>query len=188
MSEETSDPATVQPGETAPEAALEALTPAQFTELKAKAAQSTELYERLLRTTADFDNFKKRAARERDEARRSGVEATLGKLLPVLDNFDMALAATVQPNATVETLKVGVAMIHGQLRGVITDSGLEEVDALGQPFDPALHEAVSQLETADVPEGQVVQQLRKGYRFRERLLRPASVVVAKHPSADTAQA
>ena len=184
MSEETSDPTTIQPGETPPaaEAALETITPEQFAELQVKAAQAAELHERLLRTTADFDNFKKRAARERDEARRSAIEATLGKLLPVLDNFDMALAAADQPNADVGTLKIGVGMIHGQLRGVFTEAGLEEVDALGRPFDPSLHEAVSQQETAEVPEGQVVQQLRKGYRLRERLLRPASVVVAKAPA------
>lgn len=185
MSDAPTEPNTVQPGETAPEIAPEPLTPEQLAELKTKAAQSADYYERLLRVTADFDNFKKRAARERDEARRSATESTLGKLLPVLDNFDMALVATNQPNATVETLKVGVTMIHGQLRGIFTDAGVEEINAVGQAFDPSLHEAVSQQETADAPEGQVVQQLRKGYRLRERMLRPASVVVAKKP-AETA--
>ena len=74
-------------------------------------------------------------------------------------------------------------MIHQQLKNVLAEAGLEEVDATGKTFDPNLHEAVSQQETADVPEGQVVQQLRKGYKLRDRLLRPASVVVAKHPTA-----
>ena len=183
MSEEPSSKAdTVQPGEVAgdQEFGAEALSPAQVAELQSKVA---EHYDRLLRVTADFDNFKKRAARERDEARRTGTEVTLTKLLPVLDNFDMALAATNQPNATVETLKVGVNMIHGQMRGIFADAGLEEIAAVGQPFDPSLHEAVSQLETMEVPEGQVVQQLRKGYKLRDRLLRPASVVVSKKPSA-----
>ncbi len=180
MSEEKSSKAdTDQPGE---ESSSEPLTADHIADLKAKAAQATEYYERLLRTTADFDNFKKRAARERDEARRTGTEVTLTKLLPVLDNFDMAMAATNQPNASVETLKVGVNMIHSQLRSAFTDAGLEEVSAVGQPFDPSLHEAVSQLETTEAPEGQVVQQLRKGYKLRDRLLRPASVVVAKKPS------
>ena len=183
MSEAPTEPNTVQPGETAPAPADEPLTPEQLAELQAKAAQAGEHYERLLRVTADFDNFKKRAARERDEARRAATEAVLSKLLPVLDNFDMALVATNQPNANVETLKVGVTMIHGQLRGIFTDAGLEEINAVGQPFDPSLHEAVSQQETADVPEGQVVQQVRKGYRLRDRMLRPASVVVAKKPAA-----
>lgn len=94
----------------------------------------------------------------------------------------MAMAATNQPNASVETLKVGVGMIHGQLRQLFTDQGVEDINAVGQPFDPALHDAVSQQDTTDVPEGQVVQQVRKGYKMRERLFRPAGVVVAKKPA------
>ncbi len=184
MSNESNDPATVQPGETqGAGVSQEALTAAQYMDLQARAAQATEHYERLLRVTADFENFKKRAARERDDARRNATEAVLGRFIPVLDNFDMALAAAGQANATVEALKVGVGMIQGQLKSVFGDAGLEEIPALGQPFDPSLHEAVSQLETSDAPEGQVVQVLRKGYRLRERLLRPASVVVAKAPAS-----
>jgi molecular chaperone GrpE len=183
MSDAQNDPTTVQPGETAPSPDTAPLTPEQIAELQQKAAQGTEHFERLLRLTADFDNFKKRAARERDETRRAATETMLERLLPVLDNFDMALAATSQPNVSVETLKVGVTMIHTQLRQLFSDQGVEALDALGQPFDPAVHEAVSQQETTDVPEGQVVQQLRKGYRLKDRLLRPASVVVAKKPAA-----
>ena len=74
-------------------------------------------------------------------------------------------------------------MIHAQLKSVLTDAGLEEVDATGRPFDPNLHEAVSQQESSEVAEGNVLQQLRKGYRLRERLLRPATVIVAKKPAA-----
>ncbi len=188
MSDAQNDPTTVQPGETEPgldpnPATTEPLAAEQIAELQKLAAAGAEHYDRLLRLTADFDNFKKRAARERDETRRAATEAMLGKLLPVLDNFDMAMAATEQPNVTVETLKVGVSMIHAQLRQVFSDHGAEPVDAMGQAFDPAVHEAVSQQETADVPEGQVVQQLRKGYRLKDRLLRPATVVVAKKPAA-----
>ena len=72
-------------------------------------------------------------------------------------------------------------MIQQQLKNALAETGLEEIDATGKPFDPTLHEAVSQQETADVPEGQVIQQLRKGYKLRERLLRPATVIVAKNP-------
>jgi molecular chaperone GrpE len=74
-------------------------------------------------------------------------------------------------------------MIHTQFKGVLSDSGLQEIDALNQAFDPNQHEAVSDLETKDVPEGHVAQQLRKGYRLRERMIRPATVVVARKPSA-----
>jgi molecular chaperone GrpE len=140
----------------------------------------------LLRTTADFDNFKKRAAREKQEAIRFANEALLEKLVPVLDNFDMALAAAQSAAGdTAQPLQTGVTMIYQQLKKVLTESGLEEVDAAGQAFDPNWHEAVSQQESAEVPEGQVVHQLRKGYKLRERLLRPATVIVARKPAETT---
>lgn len=181
-----------QPAATAPPAAAEPLlvvepatvTPEQLAELKARAARADENWDRLLRTTADFDNFKKRAAREKQEAVKYANEALLQKLVPVLDSLEMALAAaqTTGPDAS-QSLQTGVGMICQQIKAVLAEAGLEEVNAVGKPFDPNFHHALSQQETGDVPEGQVVQQVRKGYRLRERLLRPASVVVAKHPTA-----
>ena len=160
------------------------LTPEQLAELENRAAKADENWDRLLRTTADFENFKKRAAREKQDAIKFANENLLQKLIPVLDNFDMALAATqsVQPDAA-QSLQAGVNMIHQQLKGVLTEAGLEEVDATGKAFDPNLHEAISQTETSETAEGHVVQQLRKGYKLRDRLLRPASVTVAKAPAA-----
>lgn len=159
------------------------VTPEQLEELKARAAKADDNWDRLLRTTADFDNFKKRAAREKQEAIRYANEDLLEKLVPVLDNFEAALSA-VQTSSTGagQSVQAGVAMIFQQLKKVLTESGLEEVDAAGQKFDPNLHEAVSQQETTDVPEGNVIQQLRKGYKLRDRLLRPATVIVAKKPA------
>ena len=160
----------------------ETLTVEQLEELKTRAAKADENWDRLLRVTADFDNFKKRAARERQDASRYANEALIQKLIPILDNFEMALSATQSAQgATADSLQAGVAMIMQQLKGALTDAGVEEVDATGKPFDPNIHEAVSQAETSDVPEGNVVQQLRKGYKLRDRLLRPATVVVAKKP-------
>jgi len=159
------------------------ITPEQLEELKTRAEKGDEHWERLLRTTADFDNFKKRAAREKQDAIRYANEGMLEKLVPVLDNFDAALSAAQASSADgAQSLQTGVAMIFQQLKKVLTESGLEEVDAAGQTFDPNLHEAVSQQESADVPEGAVLQQLRKGYKLRDRLLRPATVVVAKKPA------
>jgi molecular chaperone GrpE len=158
------------------------VSPEQFEELKARAAKADEYWERLLRTTADFDNFKKRAGRERQEAVRFANESLIQKLLPVLDSFEMALAAAQTGAAGGPSLQAGIAMTQQQLRNALAEAGLEEVDAGGQAFDPKLHEAVSQQETDTVPEGHVAQQLRKGYRLRERLLRPAAVVVAKKPA------
>lgn len=157
------------------------LTPEQLDDLKSKAAKAEEHWDRLLRVTADFDNYKKRAARERQEAVKFANESLLEKLIPVLDNFDMALAAANNPQSTLESLRTGISMIHSQLKSVMLESGLEEIDASEQPFDPNWHEAVSQRESADEPEGKVLQQLRKGYKLRDRLVRPASVVVAKKP-------
>jgi molecular chaperone GrpE len=161
-----------------------ALTAAELEELKVRAAKADEYWDRLLRQTADFENFKKRAARERQEAMKFANEGLIQKLLPVLDNFEMALvAAQNAPTDGVQSLRDGVTMILQQLRQVLMDAGLEEVDATGKLFDPNLHEAVSQQESADVPEGQVLMQLRRGYKLRERLLRAATVVVAKKPAA-----
>lgn len=166
----------------APAAPAEPLTDEQIATLKEQAAKAAQYYEQLLRTTADMDNFKKRAARERQDAIKYANESMLERILPVLDNFDMALAAASAPNTTLQSLQAGVSMIQQQLRGAVAESGLEEIDATGKPFDPNLHEAISQQETNDVPEGQVVQQVRKGYKLRDRLLRPASVIVAKKPA------
>ncbi len=153
-------------------------------------AGSTDLHvqlaaaqDRFLRLAADFDNFKKRAARDRDDARRAGAESVLGKLLPVLDNFDMAMLAVSQPNTTLETLRVGVNMIHGQFRNFLSEVGVRELDPVGQPFDPTLHDAVSVQASTEVAEGNVIQQTRKGYQLGDRLLRPASVVVSGKPDA-----
>src|ERR1041385_2883019 len=163
------------------------LTPEQLEELKSRAAKADEHWDRLLRATADFENFKKRAAREKQDAIKFANESLVQKLIPVLDNFEAALAA-VQASAdgTARSLQAGVAMIHQQLKNSLSEAGLEEVDASGKTFDPNLHEAVDRKSTAEAPEGQVVQQLRKGYKFRDRLLRPASVVVAKPPLAPSA--
>jgi molecular chaperone GrpE len=169
-----------EPGE-AP--APEILTPEQLDDLKARAARADENWERVLRTTADFENYKKRAAREREEATKFANESLIKKLVTVLDNFDMALAAAgTQPPEASQSLQTGVAMIHQQLRNVLQEAGLEEVDAAGKKFDPNWHEAVSQQDSAEVPEGQVLQQLRKGYKLRDRLIRPATVVVARKPA------
>jgi molecular chaperone GrpE len=162
----------------------ENLTPEQVDDLKARAGRADENWDRLVRTAADFENFKKRAAREREEAVKFANEALVKKLVTVLDNFEMALAAAgQQPAAGAQSLQAGVAMIHQQLRSVLQETGLEEVDATGKVFDPKWHEAVSQQDSAEVPEGSVLQQLRKGYKLRDRLIRPATVVVARKPAA-----
>jgi molecular chaperone GrpE len=162
------------------------LTPEQIAELQSRAAKADENWERLLRTTADFDNFKKRAAREKIEAAQYATFSLLAKVLPVLDNFEMALAAAQSAkDDKLASLQSGVLMIQQQLKSVLTETGLEEIDATGKLFDPNFHEAVSEQESAEVAEGHVLQQLRKGYKFKDRLLRPATVIVAKSPTENS---
>jgi len=155
-------------------------TPEEAAELRARAVQAEENWSRYLHAAADLENFKRRTARERQEAEKHRHEPLLRELLPVLDNLDTAFAAAQHaPGTSVEALEAGVAMICQQLKSVLAGVGLEEIDATGQVFDPKVHEAVSQQASAEVLEGQVLQQLRKGFKYRDRLLRPASVVVAR---------
>ena len=154
----------------------------EFNELKAKAAKADENWDKYVRAVADLDNFRKRATRERTDAVKYANEGLIEKLLPVVDNFEAALAAASSPQGgNVDSLRTGIQMIHTQLKSFLADAGVEEIDAVNQVFDPNLHEAVSQQATDEAPEGQVVQQMRKGYRLKDRLIRPAMVVVAKKP-------
>jgi molecular chaperone GrpE len=160
----------------------EELSPEELADLKSRAAKADENWDKYVRITADLDNYKKRAVRERSEAVKYANETLLEKLLPIVDNFEAALTAANNASGPgVDSLKTGVNMIYSQLKNFLTENGLEEIEAAGKPFDPNLHEAVSQIPTADVPEGNVAQQMRKGYKLRDRLLRPAMVVVAKKP-------
>jgi molecular chaperone GrpE len=161
------------------------LAPEQLTELQARAAKADEYKDNWLRAAADLENFKKRAARERTEAVQFANAALLQKLLPVLDNFEMAQAAAQgAQDDKLASLQTGIAMIQQQIKSALTEAGLEELDASGRLFDPTFHEAVSQQETDSAPEGHVIQQIRKGYKLRERLLRPSAVIVAKKPAVE----
>jgi molecular chaperone GrpE len=157
-----------------------ALTPAQIEELKERAAKADENWDRFLRQAADLENYKKRAARERQEAVTFANAALLQKIIPTLDAFEMALAAA-KPDPASRSLVEGIVMVSKQLKSTLAEAGLEEIDAAGKKFDPAIHDAVSEKETDEVPEGTVVQQIRKGYKFQNRLIRPAGVVVARKP-------
>jgi molecular chaperone GrpE len=161
----------------------ETLTAAGMEELRAKAAKADEHWDRLLRTRADLENYRKRAVRERQDAIQSAQATLLGRILPALDSFDMAMAATrTGEGVSLESLKTGLELAYGQLKAALSDAGLEEIDAAERVFDPNIHEALSEQESAEVPEGHVLQQVRKGYRLKERLIRPASVIVAKTPA------
>ncbi len=141
------------------------------------AAEAARYKDLALRAQADFDNFRKRAAREKEEAMRYANNGLLEKLLPVLDNFDLGMMAARQA-AGAETIVTGLGMVQRQLEDFLREAGVTVIDAAGAKFDPHLHEALGHEASAEVPEGHVVRQLRKGYRLKDRLLRPANVFVS----------
>lgn len=163
----------------APESA--AVSPSELENLKAAAAKADENWDRFLRATADLDNYRKRVAREKEELARFTAERVVAALLPALDNLERALDAA-QKQGDQAALIEGIQQVHGQFRRTLEEFGLKEVAAhAGHPFDPNLHEAVSQATSAEHPEGHVVEQLQRGYKLADRLLRPARVVVSKGP-------
>ncbi|MFM8716874.1 MAG: nucleotide exchange factor GrpE [Spartobacteria bacterium] len=141
-------------------------------------AEAAKLKDLALRARADLDNFRKRSLREKEDAIRYANNGLLEKLLPVIDNFELGLDAARNATDAASVLQ-GMSMVHRQLQDFIRSQGLEEVPADGEAFDPNKHDAVSQEFSADVPEGQVIRQVRKGYKLKDRLLRAASVIVSK---------
>ncbi len=136
--------------------------------------ENIELRDRAIRTLADFDNFRKRSERERQESRRYALLEPMREFLTVADNLDLALSA----QGSAEDLKRGVEMIHRQMAELLRRFGIVEVPAIGQPFDPTLHEAVSREESREVKVPTVVAELRRGYKMHDRLVRPSMVKVA----------
>jgi molecular chaperone GrpE len=129
-----------------------------------------------LRTQADFENYKKRAARERDEGIKYANRSLLERLVPIVDNFELGLSAAREERSPIYS---GMNMVLKQLTDFLTENGLEPIDAVGKQFDPNLHEAIGHEPSAEVPEGRVIRQTRRGYRLKDRLLRPAAVVVSR---------
>src|ERR1700720_2847499 len=126
-----------------------------------------------LRTQADFENYKKRAARERDEGIKYANRTLLERLVPIIDNFELGLSAAREESAH-SPIYSGMSMVLKQLTDFLADNGLQPIDAVGKQFDPNLHEAIGHEPSDDVPEGQVIRQTRRGYRMKDRLLRPAA--------------
>ncbi|WP_238492561.1 nucleotide exchange factor GrpE [Desulfotruncus alcoholivorax] len=145
-------------------------------ELAEQKAKAEEYFNRLVRLQADFDNYRKRTQREKEEYIKYASASLCEQLLPVIDNFHLALAAKDEDPSNVVK---GVEMIYRQLEEILQREGLTPVEAVGQQFDPAKHEAVMQEETREHPENTVIAELRRGYYLKDRLLRPAMVKVAK---------
>ena len=136
-----------------------------------------DLYDRLLRKTAEFDNFRKRVERDRKDMIEWAAADVIGDLLSIVDDFDRALAAPAPPEA--QSFRAGLELIQRQLAELLKKRGVSTIEALGADFDPNIHQAVVHEPSDQHREGEVMEELQRGYRLGERLLRPAMVKVAK---------
>ena len=166
-------PAATDPSETSesPEAA------ASSPELDALRTERDEMYDRLLRKTAEFDNYRKRVERERREQADQSVVDLLQQLLLVVDDFDLAM--NVDAGDAAAGYRKGVELINAKLHDILRKQGVRPIEALGADFDPNVHQAVLHESSPDHREGEVIGELRRGYMLGDRLLRPAMVKVAK---------
>jgi molecular chaperone GrpE len=150
----------------------------ESSELQKLRTERDTLLDRLARMQADFDNARKRAARDQQEFREYALADALKALLPVLDSFERALQARSADKAE---LRNGVELIYKQLHDALTKLGLRPIPAKGEPFDPRWHEAIEMVDTTEAPDHQVIDELQSGYMLKDRLLRPAMVRVARNP-------
>jgi molecular chaperone GrpE len=146
------------------------------TELSKVKAERDALLDRLAHAQADFDNARKRASREQQEYRDYALTDVVKSLLPVLDSFDRAL----EHNAEASEFRSGIELINKQLHDVLAKLGLRPIPAKGEPFDPHLHQAVEMVDTTEVEDHHVLDELQRGYKLKDRLLRPAMVRVARN--------
>lgn len=148
------------------------------TEVQKLRVERDTLLDRLARLQAEFENARKRAAREQQEFRDFATADAIKALLPALDSFERALQA---PTNQLSEFKGGVELIYKQLQDALAKLGVRPVPARGERFDPHVHEAIEMVETSEVPDHQVVDELQRGYKLKDRLLRPAMVKVAQNP-------
>jgi len=153
-------------------------TPAVESELEALRAEKVNYLDRLARLQAEFDNFRKRSVRDQQDFRDYALAEALKSLLPILDSLDRALKTT---GVSVEDFRSGIELIDKQFHDVLSKLGVEPVGAEGEIFDPNLHQAVQMVATDEVEDHRVIDELQRGYRIKDRLLRPAMVRVANNP-------
>jgi molecular chaperone GrpE len=146
--------------------------------LEAKEQEAKETYDRLLRVSADFENYKKRSAREMEEFRKYANQSLLKEMLSVVDNLELAINSSNDKKKTDKHLIEGLNLTLNEILRVFEKFDVKPIEAQGKAFDPAFHEAVMREETDDFPENTVVSEFQKGYLIHDRLLRPAMVVVA----------
>jgi molecular chaperone GrpE len=148
----------------------------RLTEVEKLRAERDSLLDRLARMQAEFDNARKRAAKEQQDFRDYALAETIKTIIPVLDSFDRALRSSPEKSE----FHAGVELIHRQLLDALTKLGVKQVSAKGEPFDPRYHEAIEMVDTEDAEDHQVLEELQSGYKLKDRLLRPAMVKVARN--------
>lgn len=136
-----------------------------------------------MRSQADFENYKKRCAREKEDAIKYANSSLLERLLPIVDNFELGLSAA-RGEGEQSPIYSGMSLILKQISDFLAENGLQPIEAVGQKFDPNLHDAIAHEPSNSVPENTIIRQTRRGYRFKDRLLRPSSVVVSSGRSKD----
>ena len=166
-----------EPVSPAESARLTAALDKQKTEYEQLRAERDQLVDRLARLQAEFENARKRAEREKTEFRDFATGNVVEQFLPVLDNFELALKAT----GSAEQLRSGVELIVKQMEEALRQLQVTAIPTVGEPFDPRVHEALGQVEREDLPDEHVAEEIRRGYKIRERLLRPAMVRVVSNP-------
>jgi len=134
-----------------------------------------------LRSQADFENYKKRTAREKEEAIKYANSSLLQQLVAIIDNFGLGLAAAKEQSEE-SPIYSGMVLVQKQLSDLLAENGMQPIEAEGKQFDPNLHEAIAHEPSDQVPEGIVLRQTRRGYRYKDRLLRPAKVIVSSGPA------
>lgn len=147
--------------------------------LAAKDEEARENYDKFLRVSADFDNYKKRSARELEDFRKFANQSLLKEMLSVVDNLELAIHSADENNAGESSLREGLDLTHREIMRVFEKFHVTPIESEGKAFDPTYHEAVMQEETDEFPENTVITEMQKGYLIHDRLLRPAMVVVAK---------
>ena len=147
--------------------------------LHGKEVEAKETYDRLLRVSAEFENYKKRSAREMEEFRKFANQSLIREMLSVVDNLELAMNSTDSQKAVDKGVVEGLEMTHREILRVFERFNVKPIDAKNQAFDPTFHEAVMQEETDEFPENTVINEMQRGYLIHDRLLRPAMVVVAK---------
>jgi molecular chaperone GrpE len=160
-----------------PEEKAQTAASAQQTELERLKGERDQLLDRLARLQAEFDNARKREAKERQDARDYVVTSTVEPFLGVMDNFQLA----VKSEGSVDQLRAGVGLVLKQMEDALKGLNVVPVESVGAQFDPRFHEALGSVETKEFPDHQVLEEIRRGYRMREKLLRPALVKIASNP-------